>query len=59
VNSNVNQNISFAGSSSDMIVMDLGRNDRNYKTGDLIEFGMDYMGILRIMNSRYIGKHVR
>jgi predicted amino acid racemase len=55
----VDADISFAGSSSDMIVMDLGRNDRNYKTGDLIEFGMDYMGILRIMNSRYIGKHVR
>ncbi|HOI86751.1 MAG TPA: alanine/ornithine racemase family PLP-dependent enzyme [Lentimicrobium sp.] len=51
--------IKVAGSSSDMIVIDLGENEKNYKTGDLIEFKMDYMGALRIMNSRYIGKQVR
>jgi len=51
--------IEFVGSSSDMIVTDLGRNDQNYKTGDLIEFKMDYMGILRIMNSRYVEKRLR
>ena len=51
--------IKFAGSSSDMIVIDLGGNEKNYKTGDLVEFKMDYMGALRIMNSRYIGKQVR
>ncbi|WP_367328159.1 alanine racemase [Lentimicrobium sp.] len=51
--------IKFAGSSSDMIVIDLGENEKNYKTGDLVEFKMDYMGALRIMNSRYIGKQVR
>ncbi|MBW6491663.1 MAG: alanine racemase [Lentimicrobium sp.] len=55
----VDPGISFAGTSSDMIVVDLGKNERKYKTGDLIEFRMDYMGVLRIMNSRYIGKQIR
>ncbi len=51
--------IEFVGSSSDMIVIDLGKNEQNYQTGDLIEFKLDYMGILRIMNSRYISKRLR
>ena len=54
----VDPQVEFVGSSSDMIVIDLGRNERNYKTGDLIEFNLDYMGILRIMHSRYIEKRL-
>lgn len=46
----------IVGSSSDMTVIDLGTNPRGIKTGDLIEFKMDYMGILRIMHSKYIDK---
>ncbi|GAB1405323.1 MAG: alanine racemase [Lentimicrobiaceae bacterium] len=53
------ETISFVGSSSDMIVIDLGQNERNYKTGDLVELAPDYMGILRIMNSRYIDKRLK
>ncbi|MBV2247600.1 MAG: alanine racemase [Lentimicrobium sp.] len=53
------ESISFVGSSSDMIVIDIGQNERNYKTGDLIELTPDYMGILRIMNSRYIDKRLK
>ena len=50
--------IEFAGASSDMIVIDLGVNSKKYKVGDLIEFAMDYMGVLRILNSRYIEKKI-
>jgi predicted amino acid racemase len=46
----------IAGASSDMIVIDLGNNSRKLKVGDQIEFSMDYMGILRIMNSDYVDK---
>jgi predicted amino acid racemase len=46
----------IVGSSSDMTVIDLGTNATGIKTGDLIEFKMDYMGILRIMHSKYIDK---
>lgn len=54
----VDANIHFVGASSDMIVIDLGKNERNYKVGDLLEFKMDYMGVLRIINSKYIEKRI-
>lgn len=44
--------------SSDMLVVDLGRNEKNYKVGDLITFQLKYMGALGIMNSNYIQKIV-
>ncbi len=53
------KNIEFVGASSDMIVIDLKNNPNNYKVGDLLEFNMDYMGILRLMNSKYIEKVIR
>jgi len=55
----VDPNISIVGASSDMLVIDLGTNEeRNYKVGDVIEFTMKYMGVLRIMNSKYIEKKI-
>jgi predicted amino acid racemase len=48
----------LAGASSDMIVVDLGKNKKGYKVGDLLEFKTDYMGALRLLNSRYIDKRV-
>ncbi len=50
--------LEIVGASSDMLVIDLGVNKQNYKVGDLIEFGLDYMGILRAMNSNYIEKRI-
>lgn len=50
------EDMQVVGASSDMIVIDLGKNPRQLKVGDLIEFGMDYMGVLRIMNSDYVDK---
>ncbi|RZK10508.1 MAG: alanine/ornithine racemase family PLP-dependent enzyme [Flavobacterium sp.] len=50
--------IKYAGATSDMVVLDLGENPKGYKVGDQIEFTMDYMGIVRIMNSKYIEKRV-
>jgi hypothetical protein len=41
-----------------MIVVDLGTNPQKLKVGQLIEFGMDYMGALRLLNSKYIEKKV-
>lgn len=51
--------ISIVGGSSDMFVLDLGNNETNYKSGDLIAFKMDYMGLLRLMHSKYIDKKIR
>ncbi len=55
----IDSGISFAGASSDMFVMDLGENKKGYKVGDLLEFKMDYMGALRVINSYYIDKRIQ
>lgn len=54
----VNDSITIAGASSDMTVLDLGDNEMGYSVGDKIAFTMDYMGVLRIMNSKYIEKRI-
>ncbi|RXQ87631.1 alanine/ornithine racemase family PLP-dependent enzyme [Ancylomarina salipaludis] len=54
----VDKSLDLTGASSDMIVIDLHENKKNYKVGDLIEFKLDYMGILRIINSKYIDKKI-
>lgn len=52
----VDKNLNIIGASSDMMVINLKNNERNLQVGDFIEFKMDYMGVLRIMNSDYIEK---
>lgn len=53
------KSLTLAGASSDMLVINLDENKQKYKVGDLIEFKLDYMGILRIMNSKYIEKKIK
>lgn len=52
------KDLQLVGVSSDMMVVDLGDNNTNYQVGSLIEFEMNYMGILRAMNSAYIEKRI-
>lgn len=52
------KSLDFVGASSDMIVMDLKNNPKKYKVGDELTFSMDYMGLLKLMNSKYIEKKV-
>lgn len=52
------KNFEFVGASSDMLVVDLGDNEKNYKVGDLVAFDLKYMGALRLLNSSYIGKRI-
>lgn len=55
----VDTTIKIVGMSSDMIVLDVGKNCKNYKVGDVIEFKPDYMGVLKILNSRYVDKKTK
>lgn len=55
----MDQNISVVGGSSDMFVVDLGNNENKYKVGDYVSFKMDYMGVLRLMHSKYIDKKIK
>ncbi len=50
--------LKIVGSSSDMMVVDLGENAEQYEVGSLIEFDLDYMGILRLMNCDYVDKRI-
>lgn len=50
--------LTIAGASSDMIIIDLGKTNRNYKVGDLLTFKVKYMGALSLLNSEYIGKKI-
>jgi predicted amino acid racemase len=50
--------IFIVGGSSDMLVIDLSDNPKKYKVGHFIEFKLDYMGILRLLNSKYIEKRI-
>ena len=50
------KSISIVGASSDMLVVDLDKADKDYKVGDLVSFKLKYMGALRVMNSKYIEK---
>jgi ornithine racemase len=54
----VDNSIEIMGASSDMIVIDLGSNPKKMKVGSLLEFELDYMGALRLLNSKYIDKKV-
>jgi ornithine racemase len=54
----MDEDISVVGASSDMLVVELGENKQNYKVGDVLKFGLKYMGALSILNSRYIGKEI-
>lgn len=55
----MDEEIGYFGASSDMIIIDLKDNPKNYKVGDYIEFSLNYMGTLRAMNSNYIAKQVK
>lgn len=52
------ETLHVVGASSDMLVVELGENSQNYKAGDVLKFGLRYMGALSVLNSRYIGKQV-
>jgi ornithine racemase len=52
----VKTGLEVSGASSDMLALDLGENPYHLKSGDLVAFHLDYMGVLSILNSNYIEK---
>lgn len=55
----LNSGIEMIGASSDMLILDLGDNSNHFQVGDTIDFSMNYMAVLRAMNSNYVDKIVR
>lgn len=57
----IDENVIFVGISSDMIVVDLGNNKNlqgknKYSVGDQLKFKPNYMGVARLLNSKFIDK---
>lgn len=50
--------IEIIGASSDMLILELGENTQQLKAGDTLNFSMNYMAVLRAMNSHYVDKKV-
>ncbi|WP_297335371.1 alanine/ornithine racemase family PLP-dependent enzyme [Algoriphagus sp.] len=50
------QDIEILGASSDMLIINLGKNPNAYKVGDIMSFQLKYMGALSILNSNYVDK---
>ncbi|WGH75056.1 alanine racemase [Tenacibaculum tangerinum] len=53
--------ISFVGITSDMLVIDVGLNknelgETKYKVGDKVKFRLSYMGVARLLSSKFIDK---
>ncbi|WP_121667914.1 alanine racemase [Mesonia aquimarina] len=52
------KDLKFIGASSDMLVLDVSKTNKDHKVGDVVSFKMSYMGALRVMNSKYIKKEL-
>ena len=57
----VGEELNFVGITSDMIVVYLGDNrnsdgKQKYQVGDKINFKPNYMGVARLLNSKFIDK---
>ncbi|MFN3996928.1 alanine racemase [Algoriphagus sp.] len=50
--------IEILGASSDMLILNLGPNEKGLKVGETLTFKLKYMGALALMNSNYIEKSV-
>ncbi len=53
--------LSFVGVTSDMLVIDLGKNQtkegsKKYNIGDKVKFTPNYMAVARLLNSKFIAK---
>lgn len=54
-------NMKFVGMTSDMLVVDIGNNRKpdgsvRYRLGDTISFTPNYLGVARLLNSKFIDK---
>ncbi len=52
------KDIEIVDASSDMLVVNVGQNERDLKVGDMVSFRLKYVGALGLMNSDYIDKMI-
>ena len=54
----LSEDIKIIGASSDMMILDLSDNHQHLNVGDTVDFSMNYLAVLRVMNSEYVDKLV-
>lgn len=54
----IDKSLRIVGVTSDMIVVDLGKNSHKYKAGDVLPMRVDYVSGLKLLNSKYIEKRL-
>jgi predicted amino acid racemase len=52
------KNLTFVGTSSDMTVYGMEKNEDGLKVGDYIKFKPDYTGVARLMTSKFVLKNI-
>ena len=52
----IDKKIEVVGASSDHTILDVTHCDKKYQVGDLIEFSIDYGGLLSLCTSKYVNK---
>jgi len=52
----MDEGVSILGGSSDHMLLDLSRSEKEYHTGDIIEFKVGYVGVRRACTSRSVEK---
>lgn len=55
----VDKQIDIMGGSSDHIILDVTKCDREYKVGDIVEFELGYGGMLKTATSPYVTKEYK
>lgn len=54
----LDRDIIVIGGSSDHLILDITDSDITYKVGDIVEFKLSYLGLLRAMTSAYLVKEI-
>lgn len=54
----IDSNIEVIGASSDHLILDITKVEKDLNLGDIIEFKLTYSGILSAMTSPYVNKHI-
>ncbi|TPE58047.1 alanine/ornithine racemase family PLP-dependent enzyme [[Mycoplasma] falconis] len=51
--------LDILGGSSDVMIINWTKSKRNYKPGDIVEFGLDWGSLLYLFNSKYVKKEFK
>lgn len=52
----IDSKIDILGASSDHLILDVTESDNNYKVGDIVEFSLEYGGLMAASTSEYVHK---